>query len=76
MHSGKLMPCKLDAELTRARALSMSLKQMLVCALDLEDKHQPVGCALFLASELDYQLERIEDAARGWIAPATKGAND
>jgi len=44
--------------------------------LSAEDKHQPVGCAIFLASELDKQLERIEDAARGWIAPATKGAND
>jgi hypothetical protein len=66
----------LEAELTRARALSMSLKQMLACAQDLEDKHHPVGCAIFLASELDDQLERIEDAARGWIPPATKGAND
>ena len=66
----------LDTELTRARALSMSLKQMLVCSQDLEDKHQSVGCAIFLASELDYQLERIEDAARGWIAPAVEGAND
>lgn len=60
------MPPKIDVELTRARALSMSLRQMLVCALDLEDKHQPVGCAIFLANELDDQLERIEDAARGW----------
>jgi hypothetical protein len=70
------MTPKLDAELTRAHALSISLKQMLVCAQDLEDKHQPVGCAIFLASELDEQLERIENAARGWIVPATKGAND
>jgi hypothetical protein len=60
------MISKLDAELTRARALSISLKQMLVCAQDLEDKHQPVGCAIFLASELEGQLERIEEAARGW----------
>lgn len=49
---------KLETELTRARALSMSLKQMLICAEELEDKHQPVGCAIFLANELDSQLER------------------
>ena len=67
---------KFDAELARARALSMSLKQMLMCAQDLEDTHQPVGCAIFLASELDDQLERIEDAARGWEALAVEGAND
>ena len=41
---------KLDAELTRARAL--------------------------LATGLDDQLERIEDTARGRIAPAKKCAND
>jgi hypothetical protein len=67
---------KFDDAVIRARALAQSLRQMLVCAQDLEEKHQPVGCAIFLASELDEQLERIEDAARGWIAPATKGAND
>jgi hypothetical protein len=76
MHSGKPMPCKLDAELTRARALSMSLRQMLVCSQDLEDKHQSVGCAIFLADELDHQLERIEDAARGWKTSTVEGAND
>ena len=70
------MHAKLDTELTRARALSMSLKQMLVCAEDLEDKSRPVGCAIFLADELDHQLERIEDAARGWKASAVEGAND
>jgi hypothetical protein len=75
MHSVRSVP-KLEAEIARARGLSVSLKQMLVCALDLEDKHQPVGCAIFLASELDDQLERIEDAARGWTAPGVEGAND
>ena len=49
---------------------------MLHCAEDLEDKSQPVGCAIFLASELDEQLERIENAARGWVTLATEGAND
>ena len=70
------MPLNLETELTRARALSISLKQMLHCAEDLEDKSQPVECAIFLASELDEQLERIENAARGWVVPTTKGAND
>lgn len=70
------MPPKLDDELTRARALSMSLKQMLVCAEELDDKSRPVGCAIFLATELDEQIERIEDAARGWRALAVEGAND
>ena len=70
------MPLQLETELTRACALSMSLKQMLVCSQDLEDKHQSVGCAIFLACELDHQLERIEDAARGWTTPTAEGAND
>jgi len=67
---------KFDDAMARARALAQSLRQMLVCAQDLEDKHQPVGCAIFLASELDEQLERIENAARGWTSSATEGAND
>ncbi len=66
---------KLEAELTRARALTQSLRQMLVCAEDVEDKSQPVGCAIFLASELDEQIERIENAARGWTGSG-EGAND
>jgi hypothetical protein len=65
-----------DDAMARARALNLSLRQMLVCALDLEDKHQPVGCAIFLAGELDHQLERIENAARGWRASVVEGAND
>ena len=67
---------KLALELTRARTLSMSLKQMLHCAEDLEDKSRPVACAIFLTGELDEQLERIENAARGWSASPTEGAND
>jgi len=67
---------KFDDAMARARARAQSFRQMLVCAQDLEDKHQPVGCAIFLASELDEQLERIENAARGWTSSATEGAND
>jgi hypothetical protein len=57
---------KFEDEMTRARALAQSLRQMLVCAQDLEDTHQPIGSAIFLASELDDQLQRIDDAAQGW----------
>jgi hypothetical protein len=67
---------KFEDEMTRAHALTQSLRQMLICAQDLENKHHPVGCAIFLADELDHQLERIEDASRGWVAPAVEGAND
>jgi hypothetical protein len=43
------VPLKFEDEMTRAHALTQSLRQMLICAQDLEDKHHPVGCAIFLA---------------------------
>jgi branched-chain amino acid transport system permease protein len=48
---------------------------LIVCTYLLINRTK-LGRAIFLADELYHQLERIEDAARGWRAPAAEGAND
>jgi hypothetical protein len=67
------MPTKLEEEFARTRALMHALKAILESASDLDDCARTVGAAVFLASELEEQLEKLENLAADW---KIKGGNN
>jgi hypothetical protein len=60
------MPTQLEEEFTRTRALMHALKALLESAADLDDCARTIGAAVFLASELDEALDRVENLAADW----------
>jgi hypothetical protein len=67
------MPTKLEEEFTRTHALARTLKILVNAAADLDDCTETIGAAVFLASELEEQLEKLENLAADW---KIKGGNN
>jgi hypothetical protein len=61
----------LEDDFARARAFAHALKAVLDSAADIDDCARTVGAAVFLASELEEQLQRVEN---GLAPPAESDA--
>jgi len=66
---------KIEAALAKVRALCSSLECLLDCCLDLEEKSQALGSAVFLVRELKEAIALMDDQIRGWSTAAAP-AND
>jgi hypothetical protein len=58
-----------EEQFARTRAIAHALKVLLDTAADLEDAAATIGAAVFLAGELDDQLERVQKLADACPTP-------
>jgi hypothetical protein len=64
---------RFNTQMSRLRALNSALVALLNCAMDLTDKGDALGSAIFLATETADELERLDGAFGNY---ASEPAND